>query len=372
MALLAGCHRGATTDPLPQPDNLARTVTAGAWDSLPLLPVASGTLVCLSAGPASACPFEAATANWLSDGRFATWQPDRLVDVWTGGNPNPSNIGDVGPAEKQYSTVTAVAATPSGFTVLDVGSFGTRALLFDKKGNYQSNHPIPTIRPTFATGFSGSVPLLQSVHEIPTDSAAVFEVREIDSPGDTIGVSVLKVPLPWLIIRNGRPAHALPLFPTLPSFAIAADSDVVWSPGNIRDVQRVSAHGQVRWTLTSPATGAAIMPADIAALRTRVPGDQPGAMAAFDSSVARTPGNYPAVAALYVAPDNRVLLVGAPAGAGDSVALYVLDRTGAPVGRMALPRQTRPLLFGGDSILVQRVGANAALELRWLRFAKKP
>jgi hypothetical protein len=50
----------------------------------------------------------------------------------------------------------------------------------------------------------------------------------------------------------------------------------------------------------------------------------------------------------------------------DSVRYVLLSDNGQPTAQFSLPRATRVLLFGGDSVLTQRAGANAKPELRWL------
>ena len=360
---LAACHDAAgTRQPAGPP--VERTVTAAALDSLPRLAVTDGHLVCLADGQ-SPCPVDLATANWVHNDRFATWESNRQVQIWSPKQSDPQTVGEVGPGTGQYRLVVSVAANGAGYFVIDAAS--NNLLLFDGKGHYQSSVPVTPSGMTHATGFAGDIPLLQLILPTAADSAAVFEVREIEGPGDTLGRSVLKLPLPWLRVRDGKPVRQLPLFPVLPSYGIAADSDIVWSAGDVFSVQRQSASGALRWSLTSTAPGPAVTPEEISQERARL-GAAPdaAALARFDSSVALTDKFHSAITGLIVAHDGRVLVVGAQTPARDSIDFYSLSNSGEPTGRFSLPRRSRVLLFNGDSLLVQRPGANVNQELRWL------
>jgi hypothetical protein len=271
----------------------------------------------------------------------------------------------VGSGTGQYRSVASVAANGDGYFVIDAAS--NNLLRFDSKGHYQSSVPVAPSRMTYATGFAGDIPLLQLILPSAADSPAVFEVREIEGPGDTLGHSVLKVPLPWLRIRDGRTARELPLFPVLPSYAIAPDSDIVWSAGDVFSVRRESASGALRWRLTSTVTGPEVTPAEISGERARLgPTPNAAAVAHFDSSVALSAKFHAAITGLVLSHDGRVLVVGAQLPARDSIDFYPLSNSGEPTGQFSLPRRSRVLLFNGDSLLVQRPGANVNLELRWL------
>ena len=91
---------------------------------------------------------------------------------------------------------------------------------------------------------------------------------------------------------------------------------------------------------------------------------------AFDSSAAHTGKHFPAASGLFVGADGRVLVVGPQTPTRDSLDYTLLNNSGVPSGRFALPVRTRPLLYAGDSLLVQRPGANASSELRWLVIGK--
>lgn len=349
-----------------QPIN--RSITAGALDSLPRMTPSSGRLVCLSDG-VSACPTGAVTANWLHDGMFATWEQHKVVDLWRPGQTDPTVLGEIGNNENQYDAVLSVAATPTGYVIVSL--MGQHTLSYDSKGVFTGSLPIPPIRLSRSMGYSGSIPFSQIIHEAGQDSVAEFEVRLIDGPGDTTGKRVLDTRLNWFRLHGERAIAPLPLFPTLPSYAFAPDSDIVWSPGDVLDVERQSVDGKVRWTMKSGVTGMPILPADVKATRARIPADEKARLIAFDSSAAHTGKFFPAVVGLLLARDGRVLLNGPQLPGRDSVTYYLLGNTGEPVGTFGLPAQTHALLFDGDSVLVQRSGANASQELRWLVLGKQ-
>lgn len=359
----AACHDAASARHHADPP-VERSVTATALDSLPRLAVTDGHLVCLADGQ-SPCPADVATANWVHDDRFATWEANRQVQIWSPNQPNPQTLGEVGSGTGQYRMVVSVAASGAGFVVID--ATGNGLLRFDGKGRFQSSVPTPPSRMTREAGFSGDVPLLQLIRPTAADSPAVFEVREIDGPGDTLGRTVLQLPLPWLRIRDDRLAAPLPLFPVLPAYTIAGDSDIVWSVGDIFAVRRQSASGALRWSLGSDVTGPAVTAEEIAQARAQLgPATDAAAKARFDSSVAQTAKFHAAITGLLLAHDGRVLVVGAQPPGRDSIDFYSLGNTGHPKARFSLPRRSRVLLFNGDSLLVQRPGANMQQELRWL------
>jgi len=342
---------------------ITRTTTAAALDSLPRLDVTDGRLVCLAVGQAP-CPTTAVTANWLRDGKYATWEFHRPIEIWTPNKTDPEFLGSVGDAANQYDVVLSVAETQTGFTVISYTNKMT--IQFDRAGRYLTSLPLPPVSTTHNRGYSGDVSFYQLIREGGQDSAAIFEVRTTIDPGDTVGHSLINVPLPWLRLHDGRPMNQMPLFPTLPSYAFAPDSDIVWASGDTIAAERRSSTGALRWKLTSDVPGPVITPAALKVLRDKLAQDDKAKLAGFDSSAARTGKSYPAVTGLFVAPDGRVVLVGPQVPVRDSTDFLVLDKTGLPAGRFAMPNRTRPLLFAGDSILVHRAGANAQPELRWL------
>jgi hypothetical protein len=368
LFLVSACSGGAKAPAQPaQP--VARTVTAGALDSLPQVAVTNGRLVCL-ADNVNPCQVTTATANWLDNGKYATWEPQKPVLVWTPNKTDPEFLGEVGNRDSQYNVVMSVAATNSGYVVLSQANGTAHATFYNKQGRYTSNLPAPPVSISRARGFAGRIGFYQLIHDAGQDSAAEFEVREVDGQGDTVGTTVLKAKLPWLRLRDSRPVAPVPLLPTLPSYAITDDSDIVWTNGDLFNVERRSVHGVVRWSLMSDAPGPVFSPEDRKALRAKVPADDKARLAAFDSSAAHTGKYFPAASALLVSPEGRVLVVQAQIPSHDSVGVILLGPTGEPLGRFKITARTRPLLFGGDSLLVQRPGANTNPELRWLRLNK--
>ena len=323
-----------------------------------------GRLICLSDGH-SPCPTSAAAANWLHDGRFATWEPHHPILIWTPAKTDPQMLGEIGHDSTQIDVVISVAANGTGYTILN--GAGMHVMRYNAAGALESTVPFPQETITHETGYSRDIAFYQVITEGGRDSAASFDVRIIDGPGDTVGHSVLKTSLDWLRLRDSRPTVPLTLFPILPAYAFATDSDVVFSQGDLFTIVRRSPAGKVRWTLTSDAPGLAVTDSDIAAARSRIPRDASKELRArFDSSVANTPKFLPAVGGVYVAADGQVVLGSVGGPSRDSARYTVLSSTGEPIGRFLLPTATRVLLFAGDSILAQRAGANAQPELRWL------
>jgi hypothetical protein len=265
-----------------------------------------------------------------------------------------------------------VAQTGGGYVVVSQTNGVAKQLTYDANAKFTSSLPVPPVGMTHARGYSGAIAFYQLIEPGAQDSAAEFEVREVDGPGDTVGVSVLKRKLNWLRLRDSRPVVPVPLFATLPSYALAPDGDIVWSNSDVFNVERRSAKGALRWSLTSDVPGPAITPAHLKELRSKLPQDDKARLAAFDSSAAHTGKFFPAASGLFVGADGSVLVVGPQTPMRDSLDFTVLNNGGAPIGRFSLPVRTRPLLYGGDSLLVQRPGANANSELRWLVLNKKP
>jgi hypothetical protein len=364
LLLLTACHDNTAATPHWGATPITRTTTGAALDSLPIVPVTDGRLLCLSDGH-SPCPTSAAAANWLHDGHFAVWEPHHPILIWTPSKADPQLLGEVGHDSTQYDYVISVAASGTGYIVLN--GAGMHVMRYNAAGALQTTVPFPQETITHETGYSGDIAFYQVISEGGRDSAANFDVRIVDSPGDTVGRSVFKTPLNWLRLRDSRPTVPLTLFPILPAYAFATDSDVVWSPAILFTVERRSATGKVRWTLTSDATGPAVTAADLAEAHKRLPPDaDKAARARFDSSVANTPKFHPAVGGILLAADGRIVVAGVGGPASDSARYVMLSSTGEPTGRFYLPNATRLLLFAGDSILAQRAGANAQQELRWL------
>lgn len=364
LVMLTACGGDKPAAPVAWGEPATRTISAGALDSLPRLIVSDGQLVCLSDGQ-KPCPVAMAMANWLDNGRYATWEAHRPIQLWTPGVVDPVLLGSVGTGDSLYEFPVAVAKSGTGMIVLSAA--GAHALRYNANGKFTSSIPFPALSITHATGFQGSIPFYQVIRERGADSGALFELREIETPGDTSGVLMFKQDLDWLRVQGARPVAPLPLYPILPSYMIAADSDVVWGSGQLFALERRARSGTLRWSLTSDATGPAVTKEEVAEARAKLPLDAAkGAWAHFDSSVAITGKFHPAIGAIILAKDGRVLVVGVPVSSLDSVKYVTLSRMGEPTGQFLLPRVNRVLLFAGDSVLVQRPGANAQPELRWV------
>jgi hypothetical protein len=373
LAAFAGCSREKQTAPSHAP--VGRNVTAAQLDSLPQLAVTDGRLICQSDGT-SPCPVSAAIANWMGDGTFATWELHRQVQIWTPGKTDPAALGENGGGDDKYNYVVSVAAIPSGYEVID-GS-PPHVLIYDHARKYLSSRPIPPVALTRAMGFSGTVTFMQSVRASSADSIspATFELREIDSPGDTLGISVVKVQLPWLRMKRMQAvqdsvASPVPLFALLPPFTFTRDSDVVWSTGEQFAIRRQSPQGALRWSIAGDVMGPPVGPDEISKLRSQfLAKAPPQLLASFDSNAAHTGKTHPAIVGLLAAPDGKVLVVGPQMITRDSVTFYTIDDGGAVAAKFDLPKGARVLLFAGDSLVVQRAGANAQPEMRWLMLRK--
>ncbi|HEY3934068.1 MAG TPA: hypothetical protein VGL65_05560 [Gemmatimonadales bacterium] len=367
--IVAGCSKGER--PTANRPPIERTVTAAQLDALPRLVVTDGRLVCQSNGT-SPCPIGMAIANWLDDGKFATWELHRQVQIWSPGITDPVALGENGTGDNKYNYVVSAGATPGGYQVIDASP--PHVLLFDRSAKFLSSRPIPPVELTRAVAFSGPVTFMQLVRSSAGDSAApaTFEVRRIDSPGDTLGLSAIKVPLPWLLMKRVRAnqdsvSSPVPLFALLPPFAFTSDSDVVWSIGDRFAIKRQAPDGTLRWSIASEVTGPPVGPDEINQLRTQFLARATAqARASFDSNAAHTGTFHPAIAGLLASPDGRLLVVGPQTISRDTVTLYTVDATGLPTGQFGLPRAAHALLFAGDSVLVQRAGANSQPELHWL------
>lgn len=103
VLLVSGCGSGAKAPAKPA-EPIARTTTAGALDSLPQVTVTNGRLVCLADGGAP-CQVMPATANWLADGKYATWEPRKPVLVWTPNKTDPQFLGETGNTDSTYTFV---------------------------------------------------------------------------------------------------------------------------------------------------------------------------------------------------------------------------------------------------------------------------
>lgn len=362
-ACAVGCHSAPPPPPAFGPA-VTDSITAASLDSIPRFDVHDGTLVCQADG-VSPCPIALATANWMNDHQFATWERDRPVQVWTPGKIDPLTIGEVGAATGQYQLAVSVAHIAGDYVVIDAQR--AQSLAYDDQGRFVSAMPIPAVSNLRAVGFTGSIALMQRVLTLPGDSVASFQVRELDTPGDTAGLVVLNRRIGWLRLRNGTPVRAVPLFPALPSYTILPDSDIVWTPGDSFTARRQSNTGAVRWTLSGSIPGPPVTAAEIDTIRAQYAArHDPVAMQSFDSSVAHSSKNHPALSGVMAARDGRVLLVGAQIPARDSLDLYLLTDHGQPRGRVTVPRSYHLLLYAGDSVLIQRPEPNMHEAMRWI------
>ena len=107
-ALLGACTGGKDVVPAYPTTPMKNMVTAGSLESLPQLELTNGRLVCLAESGAP-CQVTPATANWLHDGKYATWESRKPVLVWTPDKTDPEFLGDGGKGDQQYDVVLSVA-----------------------------------------------------------------------------------------------------------------------------------------------------------------------------------------------------------------------------------------------------------------------
>lgn len=347
----------------------AHTLTQAGWDSLPVLAVTDGARLCLADGTTD-CPLAMAYGNWLDDQRLVLWESARRLLLWRSGDTTAVPMGSTGIEQGQYISVLAagpgsgdhvelVTATESGLTLME----------FDAKGTFVKSGPLPAAAARTARGFAGPVPILQRIAQTSDSGTAEMQIELLRTIGDSAGTVAFTAPLPWLRIRGEETVSAPSFFPAPPVFAVAADRDVLSSPGGTLEVRRAAADGTVRWTLTSPLTGAPITDADIAARKTELAGATLDTMSTADAAAmrARTGTHHPAVAGLLLARDGRVLVAGPSLPLSETTEHLRLKADGTPDGRVALPRGTFPILFAGDSLLVHRRADGELREIRWLR-----
>jgi hypothetical protein len=354
---------GCTGRPEPS-DGGVRVAPDSVLTRLPVLAVQDGRLICTALGD-DPCPLRAAFANRLGNGSYALWEPGRGVLVVDEKNPNGRTLGRIGTGAGQHAVALGVGPDGSDIIVLD--GQRSRILRYNASGDFVREDELPRPDPNAAPGFVGRLPVVQVVQAV--DSGPVrLRVHVLAKPGEAAGRMVLDEIVPWLRLRDGLAYGATPLFGASARYAIDDDETLVWTPGDRFQVQRRRFDGTVLWTLTSDLKGPPVTPRDIELRRKEVESsgaaeiNEPGRL---DSMVAITPPTHPAVAGILLQPGGRILVAGASTPSGDFVDYLVLTRDGEPTHRLHLPKETRPLLFDGDSLLVHRP-IGEPREVRWL------
>ncbi len=360
LLFLAACGTGGDAD-VP-----VRTLDRAGLDALPMLPVRDGTLLCTATGY-SDCPLRTAIANRLDAGRIALWEPGRTVRIWHAGDTMGTAIGRSGGDSSQYTRTIAVGTRGDGYLLVTADS-GWRLLEYAGEGTLSSTAPIPVHDELTVVGFVGDRAVRQRLAGWTSPEGGHLVVEGLDRATDSTGTVLLKAPVHWLRGSNSDAPPMAPLVASMPSWMLASDGDVIWSPGDALVVIRQAPDGRVRWRLEGPlgdATTAEELDRRDSAIRAmpEVAALDPDVLAGLRS---RSDSTFPMVAGLTVSPEGTVLVARAPLPGADSVDYLRLAADGTPVGRLRLGARDRVLLAEGDSLLVHRPTEGEPFEIRWL------
>ncbi len=335
-------------------------------EALPTLAITDGTLLCTATGY-TACPLTSAIANRLDAGRIALWEAGGTVAVWRPGDTMGTDIGRRGGDSSEYRLAVAAAVQGDGYRLVTADT-GWRLLEYGGDGRLTSRAELPVHDGVTVVGFIGKQAVRQQLAGWASPEGGHLVVTRLDRPTDSTGVTILEAPIRWL--RGSDPAvpPVAPLVAAMPSWMLAGDGDIVWSPGDALVVIRQGPDGRVRWRLDGPA-GDAVTGQDLdrrdSLVRTTpdMMGADSGALASMRS---RSDTTWPMVAGLTVTPAGDVLVAMAPRPTADSVAYLRLAPDGTPTGRFRLGKRDRVLLAEGDSLLVHRPTEGEPFEVRWL------
>jgi hypothetical protein len=343
-------------------------LSAAQVESLPRLEAAAERVLCTADGYGS-CPLLAPVANWIRADEFALWEAGRRVVVFSRRDTAGRTLGPATGARANYVAL-AVGPEPDGYGVID-GMTGS-LLRYDASGFKKSEVALRALGPLAARGYSGSTPVLQGFQRgRGASDPNTFQLRLLDSPGDTVGTMVFNVPVPWLTVTPDGNTGPVPLFAFLPPYAVDRDRSVVWSRGVEFEVTRQSPGGNPVWSLQVDRPAPAVTAADIEVTRRELEANGGSLTRAnIDSLVANAASTHAAIAGILIGPQGDVLVGGSAAPSRDSIEYLVLQRDGQPVARTALPSSWKPLLFGGDSILVHRKTETELREVVWIRFGR--
>ena len=353
------CGRGSSVP-------VVHVVTQATLDSLPSLAVDDGRQLCEADGR-TACPLHSAVGNWLSDDRFAIWEPGRPIMAWGAGDSIATELTATDSALNTTILAVAVAPEGSGFQVVAAG-ISARLLHFERDGRLVKSETLPRMDGVAVRGFAGAIPLLYRLRETGPDQQVQFDLDALASPKDTSGRPLMRVALPTVKLVDGLP-EPLPFFAPWPSFGLDPDGGIVWSAGDQFVLHRSDAGQAERWTINGAFPGPRITDADIAARRAEaaaaaslagVTGGQ------LDSMAADVGQNLAAIAGIAVSRKGEILVIGPASPARDSVDYYRVTADGQLRDRFRLPRQSRVLVFAGDSLIVHRPTEGEPWEIRWL------
>ncbi len=357
---LAACGAGGDTDAT------VHTLDRAGLEALPTLPVRDGTLLCTATGY-SDCPLHTAIANRLDAERIALWEPGRTVRIWRAGDTMGTAVGRAGGDSGQYVFAMAVAAHGDGYQLVTADS-GWRLLEYDRADRLAGTAGLPVHDDVTVIGFVGDQAVRQQLADWASTAGGHLVVRRLARATDSSGTVVLAAPVRWLRGSNPEAPPMAPLVASLPSWVLAGDGDVIWSPGDALVVIRQAPGGRVRWRLDGPlgdATTSEELDRRDSVIRAVPEFGQlePEVLASLRS---RSDSTFPMVAGLTVTPEGAVLVARAPVPGADSVDYLRLTADGAPVGRFRLGARERVLLAEGDSLLVHRPTEGEPFEVRWL------
>ena len=349
------------------PQTTVTTLSDSAIAALPELTVTPASLVCTSLG-VDGCPLRSAVANRLDDGRIAVWEPGFTVYAFAPGDTNGTPIGSAG-AGGAYRHAVAVAQLGASRYQLILYGPQWRAMEIDDAGEITRVDTLPNPGLLTAIGYVGRQLIRQRMHAWSSDSGGRFTVTLLDKVTDTTGSTLLHVPLPWLRGEDPNAPPLPPLIASAPTWSLAPDGDVVWSPGDRLIVERRSPAGQVRWRIEGgpgPLVSEEDLNARESVVRTAAQG-MPYAEEYFLGMRMRSDTLLPAVSGLTVTPAGDVSVARSVSPSRPVIDYLRLDPSGQPTGRFTLDGRIRILLAEGDSLLVHTPTESEPWEVRWMR-----
>ena len=352
-------------------DAAAPAQTMGLSDSvvnaLPELRVTPSSLVCTATG-ADGCPLRSAVANRLEHGRIALWEPGFTVYVFGAGDTVGTPIGLAG-ASGQYNYAVAVTEIGDDRYRLILVGLGWHAIDINGAGEVSHVDTLPDPGILTAIGYVGNQAVRQRMRGWTSDSGGRFTVTLLNSVTDTTGRELLDVPLPWLTGGNANGPPVPPLIASSPSWSLANDGDVVWSPGDRLTVERRSPSGQVRWRMEG-GPGPLVSEAEFAAREAdvrRAATDMPYTEEHFTEMRTKSDSLHAAVSGLTVTSSGEVFVARTLFPDRDSVSYLRLSPDGTPNGRFTLDKRVRVLLAERDSLMVHAPTEGEPWEVRWMR-----